>query len=386
MKLFVIFTILIILIVFLSLIIFQRDKKIEKLEKAIAQSKANEKKQLAERECLESQLEKANCKLSETQIELANCKEILKEKYAELDHEQRLLKIEQSYATAQKNEFFLEKQKLLKEKHKAIEEAKQEVLNLFAFHPKLVELFLEGIDKQQYYDSIMQSVLQHAFENPPQVLKVDIYARIHSATSDKIYITTLNECSCPDHGIRHRPCKHMLYLAYLLGLLQIDQKAQREATEIYNDLGVEIAELRESISQEREKHKKLQSVNIEVQNAINEKPNAYPRIAGLMADLVALQFKNSEIYLRTKAPPAHKAADEVARMRERARVIEKRNIEWDEKLETLRNWFPNIDDVFNADFKVDDWELEEREPTAKEIKDYISKHINAMKFENQRKK
>ena len=300
----------------------------------------------------------------------------------ELEHEKRLLKIEQANAAAKNNELFWEQQKFRKEKDKAIKEAKEEIACQFAFHPELVATFLEGIDKPKYYESIMQSVLQHAFDKPPAVLKVDIYARIHSTSSDRIYRTTLKECSCPDHGNRNRPCKHMLYLTYLLGLLQIDQKAQREATEIYNDLGVEIAELRESISKEREKHKKLQAVNIEVQNAINEAPNAYPRIAGLMADLVALQFKESEIYLRSKTPPAHKSADEVARMREKVRAIEKRNVEWDEKLETLRNWFPNIDDVFDKDFKPDMWELETREPTAKEIKDYISKHINTIKYNN----
>ena len=317
----------------------------------------------------------AEVKIKEAEETIDSFQKKYKEQKEEFEREIQSAKVTVANAAGKQKQYFWEYVSL-----------KKELKEQFSFHPELVAPFFVGIDKQQYYDSIMQSVLQHAFDNHPQVLKLDIYARIHSATSDRIYRTTLNECSCPDHNIRHRPCKHMLYLAYLFGLLQIDQKAQREATEIYNELGVEIAELRESISQEREKHKKLQAVNIEVQNAINEKPNAYPRISGLMADLVALQFKDSEIYLRSKTPPAHKAADEVARMREKAHAIEKRNVEWDEKLETLRNWFPNIDDVFNKDFKVDMWELETREPSAQEIKDYISKHINALKYEKQKNK
>lgn len=41
-------------------------------------------------------------------------------------------------------------------------------------------------------------------------------------SGDEIYTTTLTGCSCPDHQIRHVPCKHMLWLGLQLSLLARD--------------------------------------------------------------------------------------------------------------------------------------------------------------------
>ena len=38
-------------------------------------------------------------------------------------------------------------------------------------------------------------------------------------SSDEPYTATLNECTCMDFSIRRRPCKHMYYLAFQLGLI-----------------------------------------------------------------------------------------------------------------------------------------------------------------------
>lgn len=173
---------------------------------------------------LKNKLDEKNDFILTLESELKKAKKNIEIQLADIVRKEKLLTMEQSLANAKNNELFWERQKFQKEKDKVIDETKKEIKSAFSFHPELVTPFLEGLNEGDYYNSIMQGVLQHAFENPPRVVKIDIYAKIHSATSDRIYRTTLNECSCPDNGCRHRPCKHMLYLAYLLGLLQINQK------------------------------------------------------------------------------------------------------------------------------------------------------------------
>ena len=42
---------------------------------------------------------------------------------------------------------------------------------------------------------------------------------VMQGSSDEPYTATLNECTCMDFSIRRRPCKHMYYLAFQLGLI-----------------------------------------------------------------------------------------------------------------------------------------------------------------------
>ena len=42
---------------------------------------------------------------------------------------------------------------------------------------------------------------------------------VMQGSSDESYTATLNECTCMDFSIRRRPCKHMYYLAFQLGLI-----------------------------------------------------------------------------------------------------------------------------------------------------------------------
>ena len=304
-----------------------------------------------------------------------------------------LAKREAAYAISQSKQLFFERQKYKKEYLKArdaLEESYKAKLDEELRHinlcmqlsPALIAPVSNLCDIESYQSSIMQGILQHAFDAPPDILSLKIEAEIHSVTTNEKYTTSLSSCTCNDRKFRDRPCKHMLYLAYLLGLLQIDQKAHKKAVEEYNALGVDFSTLKQKISNEKKAHDKLVNVNDELIRTINEAPNAYPRISGLMADLITLQFTDSERYLRSKRPHAKKAADEVAKMRNEVHSIIKRNKELEEKIETFERWFPNIHDVLNKDFKVDMWELEPREPNVYEIKDYISKHINSIKYNN----
>ena len=175
----------------------------------------------------------------------------------------------------------------------------------------------------------------------------------------------------------------MLYLAYLLGLLQIDQKDYKHVVEEYNDLAVQIAELKEEIEREQKTQDKLVSLNGKVIRAINEAPNCYSRLAGVMADLVLIEFAKSDAYLRIKHPRAKKAHEEIADLRSIAHEATKKYKVLEYKMEEIKTLFPNIEDIFDKDFRIDDFELEtseDKEPTAKQKKDYISKYLNTEKY------
>lgn len=53
------------------------------------------------------------------------------------------------------------------------------------------------------------------------IISVDKEAGIMhiQGSSKEPYVTTLNECTCADYGIRHLPCKHIYALAFELGLM-----------------------------------------------------------------------------------------------------------------------------------------------------------------------
>lgn len=71
-------------------------------------------------------------------------------------------------------------------------------------------------------------------------------AQIASSDSDKVYTVTLKNCTCPDYvGVppytrrNHLPCKHMMLLAYTIGILSLNeeetQKHRPRASDTFNE-------------------------------------------------------------------------------------------------------------------------------------------------------
>lgn len=58
------------------------------------------------------------------------------------------------------------------------------------------------------------------FENIEFISSIRISASIHSK-SGPIYDTSLTHCNCTDYGRTKQPCKHMLFLAYHVGVMSI---------------------------------------------------------------------------------------------------------------------------------------------------------------------
>lgn len=179
----------------------------------------------------------------------------------------------------------------LREEAEAAKKESNYVISKIVFHRELTEPLLKKIDKHSYYKSIYDAVLQHAFDNPPRIKNVEIRALIHSATTDKIYSTSLLDCTCQDHKRRHRPCKHMLYLAYLLGLLQINQKdsdlvvCNLSTTAVrLHDAQKELNSIKQEIAFTNKERKKLAS---EIDNLEKRKANIRSEVDEIINSAIA---------------------------------------------------------------------------------------------------
>lgn len=126
-----------------------------------------------------------------------------------------------------------ENEELRKQHHKdweqmqALKKAQEEGEALYkATCDQLREKFSDEIPKM--LDSVITGRLNNAFDSK---LSIESFTtEFPSSDATKTYTTTLTSCTCPDYkGVppytkkNTLPCKHMLYLAYTLGVLQLNQ-------------------------------------------------------------------------------------------------------------------------------------------------------------------
>lgn len=110
---------------------------------------------------------------------------------------------------------------------------------------------------QEMYNSIISGRLNNAFESNLSFTDLKITCTVRS--ENKYYKTSLSECNCIDYQTRHSPCKHMLFLAYNLGILQINRKygenAADEVVELINQDSARLRRLKKQISTVEKKTK-----------------------------------------------------------------------------------------------------------------------------------
>ncbi len=223
-----------------------------------------------------------------------------------------------------------------------------------------------------YYASIENHRLLNAFNTPLSIIS---YSNISAdiLSSDSIYNgVTLKGCTCEDFRRRHMPCKHMLYLAYSLGLLDLNREQNERESQFsikkINNYLEEIKQLNEDKKKEQEKIKKAkqqitklskeqkaaekikQEYIQETTSIIEAKCNGYPQLAAIMADLQTLYIEKIAAYLLSKPSKAKKAAAEIRELRKtyRASLEEKKVLEY--KLSYIESMFPNINDIFDSGF------------------------------------
>lgn len=236
--------------------------------------------------------------------------------------------------------------------------------------------------------ALQQNVLSNRFfyalESNPAIQDLNFEAKIKSSSTEEIYHTTLDHCTCKDFQFNRKgePCKHILYLAYIIGLLQINQKLQEASIQklnstykITNELDAKIKMQKKKIELQNESIQMLQNTKADLESLIeelkneikiiiNEKTDAYPRLAGIMADLLTLHYEKSASILETKKNPALIEAARIRELKSETRDILKDKKILEYKIAYIEALFPNIVDIFDLDFETsEDFNLETDETT-----------------------
>ena len=267
-------------------------------------------------------------------------------------------------------------------------------------------------DIPELHQSILEGRLLKAFESTPIISNVKISALVKSPNGT--YTTTLENCTCQDFHFRNHPCKHMLYLYYIIGMLQVDKPLIDEAVQKTNDLISQIKEKNEDINKldnlkialendikniqrkkqesmnnlvyfdlEIEKKKRMlndrlnsfeKEIENKKQNAVKEledfkellknKEFRYSEIAKAFADVSTQLYSNAAYYLSNKKNPAFSAADTVKALRQETKGYVQELTELRLKFAYIEELFPNINDVFDTGFNEQKaFELETQETT-----------------------
>ena len=138
-------------------------------------------------------------------------------------------------------------------------EARLEAATLRANSEKEHRLFEEGIEQLRQIFSASHNLnnllervkdgrLNNAFGTNVSFVDIQISAKVLSSNEalQKTYTVTLFNCTCPAYtkgNPQRLPCKHMVYLAYSLGILQIDRANCRKYFEYSIENATKVAPL-----------------------------------------------------------------------------------------------------------------------------------------------
>lgn len=246
--------------------------------------------------------------------------------------------------------------------------------------------FREKYHIESFFDTVTTKRLCVALNTDIELFDIDFSADIRSG--DHMYSgVTLRYCPCKDFELHHKPCKHIVFLAYSLGVLQTAPKEYKSALDTAIDkfeaIRVEYQTLEAGIKRDKERRK---NINLEIKSSeksleelrqaadaiVREKCSGYPQLAGVMADLHTLYYERSAQYLLQKTRPALTEARRIQELRADTRKIlaEKKEIEY--KLAYIQKLFPNIDDIFDNEFEPSpSFELE-TDDNADRTRSYLS--------------
>ncbi len=216
--------------------------------------------------------------------------------------------------------------------------------------------------------------LNNAFDSNLEIKEFTVAATIKSG--DHFYKNVrLDHCDCKDFQINRTPCKHILFLAYTTGVLQTNQELCQKHKDTLVESVIKLVEreraLQIDIDIENKILKGLQKTENELENLIDLKLEAFPYLAGLIADIDTIHYEQTAKDLESKKRPALTAAQEIRALKHETREIiqEKKILEY--KLAYIEQLFPNVNDIFDDDFNKDTFELETEETTDR-VRLYLS--------------
>mgnify|MGYP003292839378 CR=1 FL=1 len=314
-----------------------------------------------------------------------------KEKYDKLSKEakkatkqaeeaKRNAEIKSHSAEVEANRYLALKENLVSRYNKAKDEldvsAHRKALEMLSYSNDLLLDIAPKCDIAELHESILEGRLLKAFEAPPKVSNVKISALVKSPNDT--YTTTLTDCTCRDFHFRNHPCKHMLYLYYILGMVNIDKPVKDDAIRVLNltisDISQSKALLKRLNTAKknlevdiRDLKKKKISVSEDIEDfneTLRNKYARFPQVAKIIAEKTIQHYYNAEQYLINKSRPAYSAADTVKLLSKETKLYVKELAELRLKLAYIEDMFPNINDVFEPGFNgEDDFVLETKENT-----------------------
>ena len=218
---------------------------------------------------------------------------------------------------------------------------------------------------ESFFDSITSNKLNSAINSNLLISDIAFSCKIKSVNDT--YTVSLSECSCPyfRHNRASTPCKHMVYFAYSLGLLQFNQKEIEKHTSTTIEKLSELSQKKNDFEKQiKAKEKSLVSLNQKeksyeysfktyektVDEIAKKKCDGYPQLAGMVSDYKTLFYAQSAEYLRVKKKPALTEAMRIDELRIVTKGIEKEKSILEHKLGYIYKLYPEIEQIFDDDF------------------------------------
>lgn len=335
---------------------------------------------------------------SESKAKLIDIEAKEKECARKIDEAQKAIaEAEEKYQSAKLEEkrYYETRQDLVKRYNKAKAEldtnAHRQALEMLSYSNDFLLTFAPQCDIAELHQGIMEGKLQKVFNSPPTMNDLKISVKIKSANG--IYITTLKDCSCKDFQFRKKPCKHMIYLYYVVSMLHAEKPLIDEAVfninseieakkEVLNQLENEKNNLRNDIYNldykqrayrnelnalesklENKKQNEVRELE-DFRNLLKDKNFCFSKMAQEFSDISTRYFDDTAYYLSHKTRPAYSAADTVRLLKRETKEHVKELTELRLKLAYIEKMFPNINDIFDSGFdESDEFELETEENT-----------------------
>lgn len=314
-----------------------------------------------------------------------------------LEAEKKIAQAEEKIQAAKQEEkHYVEKrQDLINRYNKAKAEldtnAHRQALEMLSYSNDLLLAFAPQCDISELHQGIMEGKLQKIFDAPPEINDLRISVKVKSQNG--IYITTLKDCSCKDFQFRKKPCKHMIYLYYIVSMLHAEKPLMDEAVfKTYSEINAkktvigqlesEKADLQNDILNlnykqrayrselnalesklERKKQNEVKELE-DFQNLLKDKNFRFSKMAQEFSDISTKYFDDTAYYLSHKTRPAYSAADTVRLLKRETKEHVRDLTELRLKLAYIEKMFPNINDIFDSGFDEEsEFELETEENT-----------------------
>ena len=314
-----------------------------------------------------------------------------------LEAEKKIAQAEEKIQAAKQEEkHYVEKrQDLINRYNKAKAEldtnAHRQALEMLSYSNDLLLAFAPQCDISELHQGIMEGKLQKIFDAPPEINDLRISVKVKSQNG--IYITTLKDCSCKDFQFRKKPCKHMIYLYYIVSMLHAEKPLMDEAVfktyfeinakkAVIGQLENEKADLQNDILNlnykqrayrselnalesklERKKQNEVKELE-DFQNLLKDKNFRFSKMSQEFSDISTKYFDDTAYYLSHKTRPAYSAADTVRLLKRETKEHVRDLTELRLKLAYIEKMFPNINDIFDSGFDEEsEFELETEENT-----------------------